>query len=114
MPLNRTVAGHGKAEPRVRVNAALAPDTELDIRIKNLRLLLENVCSALAQESFAGQPQALDVANDLCLKIRATENMFRVGKLLSEPARSSVLRSVQASLNDLENLIASNFGVDMT
>jgi hypothetical protein len=40
--------------------------------------------------------------------------MFRVAKLLSEPARESMLSKVRDSVNDLEGIVASHFGVEMT
>jgi hypothetical protein len=52
--------------------------------------------------------------NDLRVKIKATQNMFRVGKLLSEPARHSMISKVSDSLHELEEFVASNLGVEMT
>jgi hypothetical protein len=52
--------------------------------------------------------------NDLRVKIKATHNMLRVAKLLSEPARESMLSKVRDSLNDLEDIVASKLGVEMT
>jgi len=113
MRLDRAVAGHAEGEPRVHSKATHAPQTELDIRIANLVKLLESICSVLGQESFTGQPQALDLADDLRLKIKATENMSRVGKSLNEPMRSCVLQNASASVNDIETVIAARFGVVM-
>ena len=56
----------------------------------------------------------LDLMNDLRVKIKATHNMLRVAKLLSEPARGSMLSKVRDSLDDLEEVVASKFGVEMT
>ena len=72
------------------------------------------VNSALGQESFSGKLHALDLVNDLRVKIRATHNILRVAKLLSEPARESMISRVRHSLGDLEDIVASKFGVEMT
>jgi hypothetical protein len=47
------------------------------------------------------------------VKIKASQNLFRVAKLLSEPARESMLSKVDHSLNDLEEVVASQLGVKM-
>jgi len=86
----------------------------LENRLTNLNKLVESIAAALRQERFSGKPRALDLVNDLRVKIKANENMFRVGKLLSEPARNSVISRVSDSLNELEQLVASNLGVELT
>jgi hypothetical protein len=91
-----------------------ALEDDLENRINNLGKLVSSVNSALGQESFSGKPHALDLVNDLRVKIKATHNMLRVAKLLSEPARESMLSKVRDSLNDLEAVVASKFGVEMT
>jgi hypothetical protein len=92
----------------------LALENDLENRIGNLGKLADSVNSALRRESFSGEAHALDLMNDLRVKIKATHNMLRVAKLLSEPARESMLSKVRASLNNLEDIVASNFGVEMT
>jgi hypothetical protein len=92
----------------------LALENDLENRINNLGKLVDSVNLALGRESFAGKPLALDLANDLRVKIKATHNMLRVAKLLSEPARESMLSRTRDSLNDLEVIVASEFGVEMT
>ena len=89
-------------------------ENDLENRIKNLNKLVESIAAALRQETFSGKPKALDLVNDLRVRIRANQNMFRVGKLLSEPARHSMISKVYDSLNDLEQFVASNLGVEMT
>jgi hypothetical protein len=91
-----------------------ALEIELENRINNLERLAESIQAALGRESFSGKPHALDLANDLRLKIKASCKMFRVAKLLSEPARESMLLRVRDSVNDLEDVVASYFGVEMT
>jgi hypothetical protein len=94
--------------------AESALDNNLENRINNLDKLVDSINSALGQETFSGKPDALDLVNDLHLKIRATHNMLRVAKLLREPARESMLSKVRDSLNDFEHIVASRFGVEMT
>jgi hypothetical protein len=48
------------------------------------------------------------------MKIKASWKMFQLARLLSEPARESMLEKVWESVNDLEDAVASNFGVEMT
>jgi hypothetical protein len=118
MGLERAVAGISQAEvrsqnrsPQINVSA---PENELENRLRNLESLANSLAAALGRESFAGQPRALDLLRDLRSKIRTSSNMFRVAKLLSEPARASMLSSVRDSVNDLEDIVASHFGVEMT
>jgi hypothetical protein len=118
MGLDRVVAGIPQAEvrgqnrsPQINVSAT---ENELENRIRNLERLASSLQAALGRESFSGKPHALDLANDLRLKIKANWNMFRVAKLLSEPARESMLSKVRDSVNDLEDIVASHFGVEMT
>jgi hypothetical protein len=89
-------------------------ENDLDNRLENLEKLVESIAAALGQERFSGKPRALDLVNDLRVKIKANQNMFRVGKLLSEPARNSVISRVADSLHELEQFVASNLGVEMT
>jgi hypothetical protein len=91
-----------------------ASENELEIRIKNLDNLVHSVHGALRQVSFSGKPRALDLMNDLRVKIHATYNMLRVAKLLSEPARESMLSRVRDSLKELEETIAAHLDVEMT
>ena len=89
-------------------------ENDLENRLRNLDKLVDSIATALRQERFSGKPRALDLVNDLRVKIKANQNMFRVGKLLSEPARNSVISRVSDSLNELEQFVASNLGVEMT
>jgi len=89
-------------------------ENELENRMRNIDQLVHSVHGALLKESFSGKPGALDLMNDLRLKIKTTHNTLRVAKLLSEPARESMLSSVRNSLNDLESVIASRLGTEMT
>jgi len=89
-------------------------ENQLQNRIENLDRLANSVQAALGRQSFSGKHQALDLANDLRLKIVANRKMFQVAKLLREPARASMLSRVNSSLNELEEAIALHFGVEMT
>lgn len=89
-------------------------ENDLGNRLTNLNKLVESIAAALGKETFSGKAKAHDLLNDLRVRIEANQNMFRVGKLLSEPARHSVISKVSDSLNDLEQFVASNFGVQMS
>jgi hypothetical protein len=89
-------------------------ENELQNRIRNLERLAESIEAALGREAFSGQPHAIDLASDLRVQIKASWKMFRLARLLSEPARESMLAKVGESVNDLEDAVASNFGVEMT
>jgi hypothetical protein len=114
MGSNRVIAGNPPAEHKSMQNDEHASENELENRIKNLDSLVGSVHAALHQVSFSGKLRALDVLTDLRVKIRATHNMFRVARLLSEPARESMISRVRDSLNDLEEVIATHLDVEMT
>jgi hypothetical protein len=118
MGSNHAITGNPQREPRTQSQSLLRDEstleTDLENRIGNLDKLVDSTYAALGQESFSGKPHALDLVNDLRVKIKATHNMLRVAKLLSEPARESMLSKVRDSLNDLEHIVASKFGVEMT
>jgi hypothetical protein len=114
MRLDRAV-GHEKPE---RPASGEAPqreikEGELENRITNLDKLTEALSSALGQESFPNQFEAIGLVSDLRLKAKATQHMFEVGRLLDEPARSEVLSNVVVSLMELETVIALKFGVEL-
>ncbi len=92
----------------------LTLENELENRLRNLERLAESIEAALARESFSGKPQALDVATDLRMKIKANWRMFRLARLLSEPARESMLLKVRESVDDFEDVVALQFGLEMT
>ena len=75
---------------------------------------MHSVHAALRQVSFSGRPRALGLVNGLRMKIKAIDNMLRVAKLLSEPARESMLSRVRDSLKELEETIAAQLNVEMT
>jgi hypothetical protein len=110
----------GSAQPEIGVqNESLQYDesrleSDLEARIRNLGKVVERLHRALPQESFSGKAIALDLVHDLQAKIAASNNLFRVARLLSEPARESLVAAVRDSVNDLEEVIASNFSVEMT
>jgi hypothetical protein len=118
MDSNHATAGNSWTAPTVQNESSQGDESvlekELENRIKNLDKLVHSVDDALHQVSFSGKPRALDLMNDLHVKIQATHNLLRVAKLLSDPARESMLSRVRDSLDDLEQAVASNFDVEMT
>lgn len=114
MSSHHLIAGDSPAEPQSLHGNEYDSESELEIRIKNLDKLVYSVHSALRQVSFSGKPRALDLMNDLRAKIKTTDNKLRVAKLLSEPARESLLLTVRDSLNELEETIAAHLDVEMT
>jgi hypothetical protein len=114
MSSRQLIAGNSLTEHWSHHRNEYASESELEIRIKNLDKLVYSVHSALRQVSFSGKPRALDLMNDLRVKIKATDNKLRVAKLLSEPARESLLSAVRDSLNELEETIAAHLDVEMT
>jgi len=86
-------------------------EVEIENRIKNLDMLVDKIHAARDQVPFSGKPG--DLVHNLRVKIRASHDMVRVAKLLSEPARESMFRKVRDSLNDLEEAIASHLDVNM-
>jgi len=110
----------GSAQPEIGVqNDSLQDDesrleSDLEARIRNLGKVVERLHRFLPEESFSGKPIALDLVNDLQAKIAASNNLFRVARLLSEPARESLVATVRDSVNNLEEVIASNFSVEIT
>jgi len=118
MGSNYAAAGNPQNELRVQSNSLqrdeYALDNELENRLKNLDKLVDSLQATPGPISDSGKPHALDFVNDLRVRIKATHNLFRVAKLLSEPARESMLSKVGDSVNDLEGLVASHFGVEMT
>ncbi len=115
MGSNHAVAENPQTELRVQTNSPqrdeYPSENELENRIKNLDKLVDSTHAALEQVSFSGKPCALDLVTDLRVKIKASQNLLRVAKLLSEPARASMFSKVRDSLNDLEESIASHLGV---
>jgi hypothetical protein len=86
-------------------------DDELENRIKNLDKLVDSLNATSNQMSFSGKLHVLNLVNDLRVKIKASYNLLRLAKLLSEPARESMFSKIRDSLNDLEESVASHFGV---
>jgi hypothetical protein len=89
-------------------------EDELENRVENLDKLLNNVHATLEQQSFSGKTHALDIVIDIRMKIKASHTMLQVAKLLSEPARESMLLRVRNCLNSLDEECASHLGVRMT
>ena len=118
MELDHEISENQRIDFRARNTPSQESDgsleNELENRLKNLDKLAESIHGALGQETFSGQPHALDLANDVRLKIKASWKMFRVAKLLSEPARSSMLLKMNDAVSDLEDAVATHFGVEMT
>lgn len=111
MGSNHLFPGNSQTEPDSRERPT--DESALENRISNLGRLVESVHLALSRESFSGKPGALDLVNDLRLKIKANHNMLRVARLLSEPARGSMISRIRDSMNDVEEVVASRFGVQI-
>lgn len=115
MSSNNPIAESVQREPRIQSQSSRrdesAPESDLENRIRNLDKLVDSTYAALSRESFASEPHALDLVNDLHVRIRASQNLLRVAKLLSEPARGSMFSKVHDSLDDLEEVVASRLGV---
>jgi hypothetical protein len=115
MGLNHAVFGYPQTEWRVPSKSLprheYALDNELENRIKNLDKLVDSLHATPNPMCFSRKPHALDLVNDLRTKIKASNNLLRVAKLLSEPARESMFSKLRDSLNDLEEVIASHLGV---
>ena len=114
MRLDHAVTGNPQTASSSQPKSGIGLENELENRMRNLERLAESIEAALGLESFSGKPHALDLASDLRIKIKASWTMFRLARLLSEPARESMLVKVWESVNDLEDIVASNFGVEMT
>lgn len=116
MDPNQAVVGNhteSRAQRELTGRNELDLEHELENRMRNLEKLAESLCSTLGRESFSGKAHALRLANELHVTIKATREMFRIARLLREPARTSMLSSVRTSVRALEGQIASRFGVDM-
>jgi hypothetical protein len=114
MSPSHLIAANSPTEHRSLRRNVDASEGELEIRIQNLEKLVDSVHAALRQVSFSGKPSVLDLMNDLHVKIKTIHNMLRVARLLSEPARESMLSRVRGSLNELEETIAVRLDVEMT
>ena len=88
-------------------------ENELENRIENLETLLNSIQGVVAQESFSDKRHAMDFVADLRLKTKSCREIFRIGKLLREPARESMLLKLGDSLDALEEVFASRLGVKM-
>jgi hypothetical protein len=86
-------------------------ENELENRLKNLDKLVDSLQATSDQMSFSGKPHAHDLVNNFRAKIKASQNLLRVAKLLSEPVRESMLSRVRDSVNDLEESVASHMVV---
>ncbi len=115
MGSNHAVAGNTQTEwgipSRHPQRNEYGLEHELENRIKNLDKLVDSLEANSDQIPFSGKPHAHDLVNDFRAKIKANENLLRVAKLLSEPARGSMFSKVHDSLHDLEESIASHLVV---
>jgi hypothetical protein len=114
MSSNHLIEGKSPTEHNPFRRNEYSSESELGNRIQNLDKLVHSVQAALRQVSFSGKPCALDLMNDLQVKVKAIHNMLRVAKLLSEPARESMLSRVCDSLTELEEAVAAHLDVEMT
>ena len=110
--IRNSLTDPGLQEESLQIDES-ALENELENRITSLERLVDGAYIALGQRSFSSKGGGLDLANDLRVKIKANHNMFRVAKLLREPARGSMLSKVRDSVAGLEEVVASQFGVEM-
>lgn len=113
MGLNRAAADNQQTELGLG-SKPLRGDTlekEVENQLRSLDRLVESVGAARDQASFPGKPHAHNLVNNLRVKLKASHDMFRLAKLLSEPVRTSMFSKVHESLNDLEEDIASHWDV---
>jgi len=93
------------------------PENELENRIINLDKLTDALSSALKlavnQPPASSEFHAIDLVSDLRLKVKASQQMFQLARLLEEPARTDVLSTVTVSIENLEAIIALEFGVEL-
>ena len=112
-----TTSGNTLSESGLENQTLLSDDyTEekaLENRIRNLDKLVDSAYATLQRDSIPGEPHPLDLANDLRVRIQASRNLFRVARLLSEPARESMFSKVHDSLDELEESLASELSVKM-
>lgn len=117
MGLDRFADGNPQSEPTRQGNSQKkdtpALENELANRLENLNKLLQNIRGALEHEPFSTKLHAIDLMTDLRMKIKACHEIFRVARLLREPARESMLLKLRDSLDDLEEVFASRLGVKM-
>jgi hypothetical protein len=114
MSSNHPTAANPQAEYKSPQRDECDSENHLENRIQNLDRLLHSVHGALRQVSFSGKIRALNLMNDLLARIKATHNMLRVARLLSEPARESMLSRVYDSTKELEETIAAHLDIEMT
>ncbi len=115
MGSDHTVVGNPQTELRVQSNSLqrdeYPSENELEDRVKNLDRIVDSLHATPDQRSFSGTPRVLDLVTDLRVKIKASHDLLRVAKLLSDPARESMFSKIHDSLHDLEESIASHLGV---
>jgi hypothetical protein len=112
MSSNHLIAENPQAEYKPSQREECVTENQLEIRIQNLDKLVHSVHGALRQVSFSGKLRTLNLMSELGVKIKATHNMLRVAKLLSDPARGSMLSRVRDSLKQLEETIAAHLDVE--
>ncbi len=116
MGSNHAAAGNWQTGSRAQSKSLqrrdYGADNDLEDRIKHLGNLVDSLhTTPTDQMSFSGEPRALDLVTDLRVKIKASHDLLRVAKLLSDPARESMFSKIRDSLNELEESIASHSGV---
>jgi hypothetical protein len=84
---------------------------ELEKRMEELNKLLPGLQEAVAHESFSDKRHAIDFVTDLRLKIKTCYEIFRVARLLREPARESMLLKLRDGLDTLQEVFESRLGI---
>jgi hypothetical protein len=88
-------------------------ESQLENRIENLETLVNSIQGVVARESFSDKRHAIDFVADLRMKTKSCREIFRIGRLLREPARESMLLKLSENLDALEEVFASRLGVKM-
>jgi hypothetical protein len=114
MSSNYMIAASPQTQEKSLQRDEYASENQLENRLQNLDKLVHSVHAALSHVSFSGKLRALNLMNDLRERIKATHNTLRIAKLLSEPARGSMLSKVRDSLDELGEAIAAHLDVEMT
>jgi hypothetical protein len=113
MGYNHTVDGSqagSRAESQFLQRQEYAWDNDLENRIRKLERLVDTFPTPPERRTFSGTPRPLDIVNDIRAKIKANRDLFRIARLLSDPARESMFLKIRDSLDDLEQSIAYHLG----
>ena len=89
-----------------------AVEIEVQYRLRDLDELVDRISAANRDKvSISGETSVPDSLRDLRAIVKANHDEVLVAKLLSEPARESMLLKVRDSLRNLEKMLAYHLGV---